>query len=170
MKIASGKLVDLERDILAEGPRWRLLKHGEDTFVKALKPFPGQRVTVVICRQDDGERSQLEQLLLNFFPKAGWNPTLKQWDECPMWMGGGNDIYFVTAPSGLPNRWIGSYVCRRESARVGVEGAAKALCDVLNKLNIGTSATNIENLPENAMRARQFVGMGTPGSPGGLVL
>ena len=71
LKSASGKLGDIEKDTLALRPRWRLLKRGEPEFVKALKPFAGQQVTVVICGQDDGERFQLEQLLLNLFPKAG---------------------------------------------------------------------------------------------------
>ena len=167
LESASSKLGDLERDILAEGPRWRLLKNGEDTFVKALKGFAGQRVTVVICGQDDGERSQLEQMLLNFFPKAGWNnPAYTRWDGCPLWMGGGNDIYFVASEPGADGHWVESYPCRKESDYVGIEGAAKALCDVLNKLNISTRAFKERTTPDAAMKARAFWGDGSPGSPG----
>lgn len=46
---ASNKLVDIEQDIFALGPRWRLLEYGKDVFIKAIKPFAGQRVTVVTC-------------------------------------------------------------------------------------------------------------------------
>jgi hypothetical protein len=161
------QLSDIQKDTLALGPRWRLLKSGEDTFVKALKPFAGQRVTVVICGQDDGERSQLEQTLLNLFPKAGWEkPGYMRWNECPLWMTGGNDMYFVASAPSADGNWAESYPCRLESDRVGIEGAAKALCDVLNKLNISTRAFKEKTAPNAAMKARAFWAQGSPGSPG----
>jgi hypothetical protein len=167
MENASRKLGELEQDTLSLGPRWRLLNKGETTFVESLKPFAGQRVTVVICGQGDGERSQLEQMLLNFFPKAGWNnPVYMRWEGCPLYLTGGNDLYFVASAPSEDGRWVESYPCRMTSDRVGIEGAAKALCDTLNKLNISTRAFKENTVPDAKMKARAFWAEGTPGSPG----
>ncbi len=57
---ASIKMGKLEDDILAQGPRWLLLERGENVFIKALKPFRGQRVTVVTCGNGDPEREGLD--------------------------------------------------------------------------------------------------------------
>jgi hypothetical protein len=144
-----------------------LFKNGETEFVKALKPFTGQRVTVVVCGEDDGERLQLEQMLLNLFPKAGWDkPGYVRWAGCPLTLTGGNDIFFVASEPSTDEHWAESYPCRRESDRVGIEGAAKALCDALNKLNISTMAWKEKITPNAAMKARDFWGDGAPGSPG----
>jgi hypothetical protein len=164
---ASRKLGDIQQDTLAQGPRWRLLKNGETVFVDALKPFPGQRAMIVVCGQDDGERLQLEQMLLNLLPIAGWEkPRYVRWAGCPLTLTGGNDIFFVSSTPNASGRWVESYSCRVESDRIGIEGAAKALCDALNKLNISTMAWKEYPNQDGAAKAREFWGNGSPGGPG----
>lgn len=58
MEAASKKLGKLEHDIIAQGPRWRLLKKATPELVKNLAPFSGQRVRLFVCGRlgsQDGE-------------------------------------------------------------------------------------------------------------------
>jgi hypothetical protein len=82
-------------------------------------------------------------------------------------LGGGIQIFFVSVTN-ISGAWVESYPCRLESDRVGIEGAAKALCDALNKLNIWTVAFKEKLVQDATMKARYFWGNGTPGSPGEL--
>jgi integrase len=66
---ASTKLTALEEEILLQGPRWGLLKRGGNAFIEALKPFAGQKATVVICGQGEPERWLFEQVLLDRLAK-----------------------------------------------------------------------------------------------------
>jgi len=171
MEAASRKLGELGQDILAIGPRWRLLKNGETTFVEALKPFAGQRVTVVICGQDDPERWALEQTLLNSFRKAGWdNPGYARWDGCGVMLSGGIEIVFASPGTDFGNQWVESYFCL--PSKEPIDSAATALCNVLNKLKISTHALREKRSQDEQerMRARMFFGMGLPGSPGEMAL
>jgi hypothetical protein len=157
-------LGELEQDILAQGPRWRLLQNGEDTFIKALKPFAGQKVTVVTCGNDEPERFKFEQTLLNAFTKAGWDkPGYLQWAGCPNQLTGGNEIYFVSAVGGADGQWV-KPIC----GRFNISGdAANALCDVLYKLRIFTGAWEEEPIPQEMgiSNARRFFGNGIPDGP-----
>lgn len=163
---ASATMGHLEGDVLAQGPRWRLLERGEDSFVSALEPFTGQRVTVVVCGNGDPEREGLEQRLLNLFPKAGWSsPGYTNWRECPIMLSGGNEIYFVSS-AGSNEQWVIPRCGRFND----LHDAGNALCDVLNKLRIATMAFQERPMPEDAgvQRARQFFGVGAPNGPAEL--
>jgi len=168
---ASRQLANVEQDTLAEGPRWRLLKNGEDVFVKALKPFAGQRATVVICGNVDVERSGLEQLIINLFREAKWDsPGYVRWPQCPNMLSGGIDIYFVAAIddsaewASLPaQQWA-----KAECGRFNIShDASNTLCDVLYKLGIFTTAFREKPLPleVGAERARAFFEIGIPDGP-----
>ncbi len=168
---ASGKLDAIEQDILAQGPRWRLLERGKDVFIKALKPFAGQRVTVVVCGNDDDERFQLEQLIMNMFSEAGWDsPGYARWAGCPNIVPGGNEIFFVAATddsaewAGMPaQQWL-----KQEGGRFNVShDAVNTLCDVLYKLRIFTLAWREKPLPVEVgiQHARRFFGFNAPGGP-----
>ncbi|MHB8413731.1 MAG: hypothetical protein ACYDDI_17580 [Candidatus Acidiferrales bacterium] len=169
---ASRQLDKLEQDMLAQGPRWRLLQNGEATFVKTLKPFAGQRVTIVTCANDDTERFALEERLVSsLFPKAGWDkPGWTRWAGCPIMLTGGNEIFFVAATfdsaewTGMPAQQWTKPVCGRFNIS---DDAANALCDVLNKLKIFTLAFEEKPLPEDVgiHNARLFFGNGVPDGP-----
>jgi hypothetical protein len=168
---ASGQLSGLEVDVLAQGPRWRLLTKGEDAFIKALKPFPLQKVTVVTCGSGDVEREGLELALLNIFPKAGWNsPGYKRWDGCPNMLTGGNEIYFVAATDDsiewaklLPQTWL-----KPGCGRFNIShDAMNSLCDVLHKLGITTTAWREKPMSRDVglQYARAFFGFNAPDGP-----
>jgi len=168
---ASNKVDDIEQDTLAQGPRWRLLKQGKDIFIKALKPFAGQRVTVVICGNEDVERSRFEQLIMNMFREAGWDsPGYARWDGCPNTTLGGNEIFVVASTDDsaewvdLPDvQWM-----RVEGGRFNIShDAINELVDVLYKLRIFTMASREKRLPEEIgiQKARQFFGFGIPDGP-----
>ncbi|MGA9968479.1 MAG: hypothetical protein WBQ10_24990, partial [Terriglobales bacterium] len=77
---ASRQLSEVEGQVRIQGPRRKLLEDNRDKFLEALKPFAGQRVTVVKCGYAlQAEPEQLEQYLLNLLgvskaskPNAGW--------------------------------------------------------------------------------------------------
>jgi hypothetical protein len=48
---ASRQLGRLDEHIRVQGPRWKLLEDNKTAFIAALKPFVGQRITVVTCGQ-----------------------------------------------------------------------------------------------------------------------
>lgn len=162
---ASKHLGDLEQDMLAQGPRWRLLHNGEAAFVKALEPFAGQRVTVVTCANDDSERWKLEQMLISTsFPRAGWGkPDGVTWHGCPILLTGGNEIYFVSSAIGPDEQWA-KPTCGRFSIPAD---AGDALCDVMNQLKISTGGWKLKTLPEEigVQNARSFFGNGIPDGP-----
>jgi len=164
---ASRKLSDLEEGLLIQGPRWRLLQNGEAEFVKALKPFAGQRVTIVTCGNDDTERFALEEMLISSsFPKAGWDkPESKRWANCPNMLTGGNQIYFVSATGWADTQWV-----KPGCGRFSTGDAGNALCDVLYRLKIFTRAWQEKPLPqeEGILKARMFFGDGIPDSPAEL--
>jgi hypothetical protein len=86
---ASTQLTAQEEEILIQGPRWGLLKRGENAFIEALKPFAGQKATVVICGQGETERFVFEQVLLDLLHKAGWSAGYQSWKGCPTMLSGG---------------------------------------------------------------------------------
>jgi len=171
LESAAGHLSEVENDLLAQGPRWRLFNRGKDIFVETLKPFPGQQVTIVVCGNDDIERSGLEQSIFNAFREAKWDsPGYVRWSQCPNMLSGGIDIYFVadiddsaewaTLPA---QQWV-----KVECGRFNIShDASNTLCDVLNKLGIFTTAWREKPLPlgVGAERARAFFGFGTPDGP-----
>jgi hypothetical protein len=171
MGSASRQLGKFEQDMLVQGPRWRLLERGEDVFIKALKPFAGQRVTVVTCGNGDPEREGLEQLLLNVFPKAGWiSPGYTSWTACPNMLSGGNEIYFVASTddsaewAGMPAQQWAKPQCGRFNIS---HDAVNTLCDALYKLRIFTTAFREKPLPKEIgiQNARLFFGFGSPDGP-----
>jgi len=99
---ASRQLTKLNDDLIAQGPRWKALEHGQSEFITALKPFPGQRLTVMICGQDDSERSPFEQKLMDLARKSGWAaPEYKAWQGCPTYLTG---LYASSGkPKGFPD-------------------------------------------------------------------
>jgi hypothetical protein len=171
---ASEKLGEIEEATLAQGPRWRLLERGEDVFIKALKPFAAQRVTVVSCGIGDTERYALEQALLNIFPKAGWtSPGYSAWAGCPFSLSGGNQIYFVAATddsvewAGMPAQQWAKVMCGKFNIS---HDAVNTLCDVLYKLRIYTTAFREKPLPEDigTRNARSFFGFDASDGPAEL--
>jgi hypothetical protein len=175
---ASTQLTALEEEILIQGPRWGLLKRGENAFIEALKPFAGQKATVVICGQGDTERFALEQLLFNLLKEARWdNPGYRRWDGCPTMLTGGNEMYFVSAADTV-TQWLMPYPCSAPCPAANedrVAQAGRAFCDILRKLRIGTVGW-MESPPRSAddeqafSRARNFFANGMPGSPAELAL
>jgi hypothetical protein len=164
LKMASEKLGDIEEATLAQGPRSRLLERGKDVFIKALKPFAGQRVTVVICGNGDVERTGLEQLIINMFREAGWDsPGYTRWSGCPNMLTGGNEIFFVAATDDSAE-WAGmsdQQWAKPECGRFNIShDAVNTLCDVLYKLRIFTIAWREKPLPEEVgiQLARTFFG------------
>ena len=136
--------------------------------------FPRQRVTVVTCAYDDTERFALEQMLMNLFPKAGWDkPDWKRWERCPTSLTGGNDIYFVST-AGDSRDWAG---VPPEQWVIAVGGkfnvshdAGNTLCDVLYTLGILTTAWEERPISEAAgiNNARFFFGYGASDGPAEL--
>ena len=174
---ASNKLDDIEKAVLAQGPRWGLLNRGENDFIEALKPFAGQKATVVICGQDDTERFAFEQTPLDLLSKAEWKRGYQPWNGCPTMLTGGNEIYFVSAADTV-KQWAMPYPCRAPCPAANedkVALAGRALCDILRKLKISTQAW-MESPPRSAddeqafFRSRNFFANGTPGSPAELAL
>lgn len=88
LAVATNQLSNLEGEIRAQGPRFRLLNEDKDTFVKSIKPFSGQPVTVVGCGEltSNTEPWILEQVLLNLLREAKWgkdnSPGYTRWLSC----------------------------------------------------------------------------------------
>jgi hypothetical protein len=174
---ASTQLADLEQEILLQGPRWGMLKRSEKTFIEALRPFKGQKATVVICGQGETERFVFEQVLLDLLRKAGWSTGYQSWKGCPTMLSGGNEIYFVSAADTI-KQWVMPYPCSAPCPAANEDKlarAGRALCDLLRKLRIGTEAW-MESPPRSASdeesfsRARLFFENGIPGGPAELAL
>jgi hypothetical protein len=174
---AAKELADLEQEILLQGPRWGLLKRGEETFVEVLKPFKGQKITVVVCGQGETERFVFEQVLLDLLRKAGWSTDYTSWNDCPTMLSGGNEVFFVSEADTV-TQWVMPYPCSAPCPAPNedtVARAGRAFCDLMKKLGIGTTGW-MEAPPRFAgdeqafSRARQFFGNGTSGSPAELAL
>jgi hypothetical protein len=129
---SAAKLLNtIEQDVRSQGPRWKLLEGGRDNFVKSLKPFAGQRVTVVECGiwgRVAPEPFKLEQDSINFLGKdgAGWaveTPGYAQWPECS---------------AGGATSFGGNLVTFNSTATKAVKDSAKALSNALNELGIST--------------------------------
>jgi hypothetical protein len=168
---ASRQLADAEQDILAEGPRWRILKRGEDEFIKSLKPFAGQRLTVVICGNENTEQWQFEQLLMDMLRKAKWDaPGYTNWAGCPNMLGAGNLMYFVATTDDSPE-WAGlppQQWLKVNCGRFNIShDAFNTLCDALYRLRIVTSAFRERPLPKEVgvQNARSFFGFNVPNGP-----
>lgn len=183
LDIASAQLGTLEKDLLAQGPRSKALDHGRTEFMAALKPFPGQRLTVVVCGQDDSDRFPFEQTLMNLVHESGWAaPESRHWQGCRMSLTGGNEIFVVSSVDLWQHAVSPS--CAHDGGRQGASAAAQALCDALNKLRISTTVWILapanqthfpkESPPVNqlsvAVWARGFFGFGTPDSPAELAV
>jgi len=126
---ATEQLEVLESHVRVQGPRWQLLEDGKETFVNALKPFAGQRLTIVRCGlTSSSEQYETEQSLINLLgndgtrkDRAGWamdHPGYMKWPDCS----------YMTS-SGLEIVW-------NESASRTVKDASKALTSELKKLEI----------------------------------
>jgi hypothetical protein len=157
---ASRQLADVEQDTLAEGPRWRLLENGEDVFVKALKPFAGQRITIVRCGNEDREQFDFEVALAQVWPKVGWTTGFAPEDQCPVI--GWNEIHFVTNAGNFAERWAGSPAEQWARPACGNKDktAGDALCNVLNRLKIRTVAWEERPTPGGARNAQQVLILG----------
>jgi hypothetical protein len=152
---ASKQLSDVEELVRIQGPRRRLLEDGRDKFLEAIKPFAGQRVTVVHCGYElQAEPEQLEQSLLNLLgvskvskPNAGWaveSPGYTTWAKCN------------TGASAAG----GNLVIVSSTADRTVKAAATALYDALNGIDISTIQT--ESTPESRQLELQFLGDDSP--------
>jgi len=118
----------LEQDVRVQGPRWRLLEDNRAALVDALKPFAGQRVTVVECGawgKVETEPFKLAQETLDLLGDqgAGWSTSYASW--VGYGTGGGSS-------SG------GNLVTYRSTADKKVIDAADALTGAFNKVEIST--------------------------------
>jgi hypothetical protein len=149
------RLDGASRQLSIQGPRRRLLEDNRDKFLEALKPFAGQRVTVVKCGYTlQAEPEQLEQYLLNLLgvskaskPNAGWvveSPGYTTWAKCN------------TGASAVG----GNLVIVSSTADGTVKAAATALNDALNRIEISTIQT--EATPESRQLELQFLGDDSP--------
>jgi hypothetical protein len=126
---ASTQLSVMEQQLRIQGPRWKLLETGKTAFIEALKPFSPQRVTVVNCGLTIApEPDKFEQDLLNLLGKqgAGWaveSPGYATWNLCGVSTFGGTLVIVNSAANG------------------SVKTSARALHDILNKLEINTNET-----------------------------
>jgi hypothetical protein len=142
---ASRKLGELEQDIRAQGPRWRLLEDNKTGFITALKPFAGQPITVVTCdlwiSSANPEPLRVEQDLVRFLGQdgAGWSAGYRSWDRCLITSAGGIDIRI--------NR----------TASIGVQHAAEALRDTLRNIKISANLYGTSTRPIEV-----FFGVGSP--------
>ncbi|MGC1437654.1 MAG: hypothetical protein WA847_17300, partial [Terriglobales bacterium] len=152
---ASRQLSEVEGQVRIQGPRRKLLEDNRDKFLEALKPFAGQRVTVVKCGYAlQAEPEQLEQYLLNLLgvskaskPNAGWaveSPGYTTWAKCN------------TGASAVG----GNLVIVSSTADGTVKAAATALNDALNGIDISTIQT--ESTPEGRQLELQFLGDDSP--------
>lgn len=152
---ASKQLTTVEQQVRIQGPRRRLLEDNKDKFLEALKPFAGQRVTVVRCGNViQAEHEQLEQYLLNLLgvsnagrPNAGWkveSPGYTTWARCNAGATavGGNLVIVSSTADGT------------------VKAAATALYDALNSIDIST--VHAESAPEARQLELQFLGDDSP--------
>jgi|HubBroStandDraft_5_1064220.scaffolds.fasta_scaffold11311_6 hypothetical protein len=144
---ASGQLDTIESQLRVQGPRRKLLEDNRDKFIQALRPFAGQRVTVLKCGPAIvAEPEQLEQYLLNLLgiskaskPNAGWaveSPGYAVWATCN------------TGASSAG----GNLVITSANATGPVKSAAEALYDALNAIDIST----IKAEAPDDQRARTF--------------
>lgn len=143
---ASKQLSKLGQTVRVQGPRWRSLEDGKATFIDVLKPFAGQRVTVVSCGMA-AEPSKLEQDLLNFLGKqgAGWeSPGYTTWNLCAS----GATFY------------SGNLVIFASTASEGVKNSARALGKVLNELAVSTATR--QATPEMRRPALESLGADSP--------
>jgi hypothetical protein len=121
---------------------------GRDKFITALKPFAGQRITVVSCgRNSAPEPYKLEQELMGFLGSegAGWaSESYPRWDRCTSGATsvGGNLVTFSSTASD------------------GVKDSATALGEVLNNLEIST--ITIPTSPEGRQQTLEFLGADSP--------
>jgi hypothetical protein len=153
LRRASTQLSELEHDILIQGPRWKLLEAGKEDFIKTLKPFAGQKVLVVYCGQWASvppELFRVAQDLMNFLGKnkgAGWDVNGSTWDSC------------TTGASSAG----GNLISTSSVANGDVKGAANALYDALNKIEISTIKTEADprEAEPNSLTKRSF-GAGSP--------
>jgi hypothetical protein len=152
---ASGQLNEVEQQVRIQGPRRKLLEDNRDKFLEAIKPFAGQRVTVVKCGYMlQAEPEQLEQYLLNLLgvskasnPNAGWaveSPGYTTWAKCN------------TGASAVG----GNLVIVSSTADRTVKAAATALYNALNRIDISTIQT--EAAPEGRQLELQFLGNDSP--------
>jgi|SRR5579872_3425670 len=157
---ASEKLHNIESNTLALSPRWRLLQIGENTFIEALKPFAGQRITVVRCGNEDREQFDFEDALAQVWPKVGWTTGFVLEEQCPVI--GWNEIHFVTNAGNFAERWAGSPAEQWAKPACGNKDktAGDALCNVLNRLKIRTIAWEERPTPGGARNAQQVLILG----------
>lgn len=152
---ASAQLGGLENDVLLQGPRWKLFDVGKNQFVEALKPFPRQKLSLVICgtliNPPPGDQYRLMMDMWESFSGrsgAGWNVEPVQWSSCP---------------ANGPFPFGGNMVLISAVANDPVKRAATALSDTLNKLTISTSKNEVTlgDVGPNSFIGRVF-GTGSP--------
>ncbi|HXY00092.1 MAG TPA: hypothetical protein VEI54_04170 [Candidatus Limnocylindrales bacterium] len=143
LDIAAAQLQQIEELVRIQGPRVKLLERNRDKFIAALKPFAGQRVTVVKCSYTlQAEPEQLEQYLLNVLgvsaaskPNAGWiaeSPGYTTWAKCN------------TGASSAG----GNLVVVSSTAAETVKAAAVALNDAFNRIDISTIQAEADASPQ----------------------
>lgn len=152
LQAASKQLAVFEHQIIVQGPRWVPLEANQAKFIKALKPFAGQRLVWVRCTAEipPPEPSRVGQDLLRFLGSqgAGWSieaPVSAIWQSCT---------------SGATTEG-GNLVIVNSEADATVKAAAKALTDALNDSQAFTVNTQV-NVPKANQSFLSFLGAGNP--------
>lgn len=149
--IDDAEVASLDRQLLTQGPRWRLLENGKVKFVNTLKLLAGQRITLIRCgtlTNSTPEPFRLEGDLESFLGHdgAGWIIDFREWKECP--------------PSGATLNG-GNGIVTSAAANRSVTDAAIALYETLNRLGISTVRTVIPLNATSALVVNTF-GVGSP--------
>jgi hypothetical protein len=86
LTIASGQLAKMQHQLSLQGPRWKILEDRKKEFIEALKPFAGQKLTVVQCGPKPGiEEAMLANDIIAFLggaDGAGWITVGDVWMQC----------------------------------------------------------------------------------------
>ena len=119
---ASRQLGQVEQDVIAQGPRWKLLASAAPELVNQLTPFAGQRVQLYVC----GPQSAVESETMSTW---GDIASVLEADGAKWKVEKGGLVFWEKCPSG---QGIGVLVNKR--APTSTMRAAQALSDGLSKI------------------------------------
>jgi hypothetical protein len=155
---ASKQLSELEHQFSIQGPRWKVLEARKNILINALKPFAGQKILIVYCGQWGTvapEPFRVAQDLMNFLAKGrglGWEGA--RWE-----VGGGT---WNTCGAGGGTSAGGNLILVSSAATENVKGAAHALDDALNAIEISTVQTEARPTDAGDTWTTRFLGPGSP--------
>jgi hypothetical protein len=131
---AAIQLSGLEKDVLIQGPRSKLLDVNKTKFVNRMKPFAGQSILVMWCGtmwNAPAEQFELAMRMASSLGQAKWVASPTSWDSCP--------------PAGVLNA-AGNAMVVPDSADKSTKDAAAALLGILNEIGITTTMNNVTTI------------------------